>query len=180
MVTASPLVWLHDKYKDRDWFHSVGTDQHNRYVVYVKYMNHDTLHDIPDYEGGVPVLVHFAASKLATRDQFVQKPGQISLKLLTDIKLETLPLPLVDEIVDVVGSVSGADTEDKTLRHLQNELDKLEKLCGTYTLNDIFYEIQDGKNAVTNMSSRYPEVRQRMEKLYDQYGFDVIYEELDG
>jgi hypothetical protein len=176
MVSKSPLVWLHDKYKDRDWFHSVGEDQYGRYVVYVKYMNHETLHDIPDFESGVQVLVHFAASKLATRDQFVDKPGSS----LADIKSGTLPPPPVDHIVDVVYEVAGPEDEEKSLRHLQTELDRLEKLCGSYTLNDIFYEIQDGKNAVTNMSARYPEVRTRLEKLYNQYGFDVIYEELDG
>lgn len=174
MVSPSPLVWLHDKYKDRDWFHSVGEDEFHRYVVYVKYMNKETLYDIPDTMGGVQVLVHFAASKMAQADQFMVKPG------LTDIKSGTLLPPPTEEIVDIVGSVIGSNTEDKSLRHLQNELDKLEKACGTYTLQDIFYEIQDGKNAVTNMSSRYPDVRKAMEKLYQQYGFDVIYEELDG
>ena len=181
MVSPSPLVWLHDKYKDRDWFHSVGTDQYGRYVVYVKYMNHETLHDIPDSDGGVQILVHFAASKLATAEQFMNKPGQKSTYP------DGTPCPY-DREIDVsavvvepsLDEVVGSEEEEKSIRHLQTELDRLEKQCGSYTLNDIFYEIQDGKNAVTNMSARYPEVRTRLEKLYDQYGFDVIYEELDG
>lgn len=185
MVSKSPLVWLHDKYAGKDWFHSVGEDQYGRYVVYVKYMNHETLHDIPDYEGGVQVLVHFAASKLATRDQFVDKPQERKSTYPDgspcpydrEIDVQAVVVPSPEPTLD---EVLTPEEEEKSLRHLQTELDRLEKLCGSYTLNDIFYEIQDGKNAVTNMSARYPEVRTRLEKLYNQYGFDVIYEELDG
>ena len=82
---------------------------------------------------------------------------------------------------DELDQVVGAEVEEnKSLLHLQNELTRLEKVCGSFTLQDIFYEIQDGKNAVTNLSSRYPEVHQAMKRLFDEYGFDVIYEELDG
>lgn len=192
MVSKSPLVWLHDKYKDRDWFHSVGEDQYGRYVVYVKYMNHETLHDIPDYEAGTQVLVHFAASKLATKEQFMDRPQApgATLKAPVSTYPDGTPCPY-DREIDVsavvvqkpestLDEVVGSEEEEKSILYLQRELDKLEKLCGSYTLNDIFYEIQDGKNAVTNMSARYPEVRTRMEKLYSLYGFDVIYEELDG
>lgn len=69
---------------------------------------------------------------------------------------------------------------DVNLRDLIDELDTLESVCGPNILNDIFYEVHDGKNAVTNLSMKYPEVRSRMEKLYSEYGFDVVYEELDG
>lgn len=165
---------LSQRFKAKDWFYDIGQDQYGRIVVYVHYMNYETLHDIPDQLGKYQVLVHFAASILASKEQFFAKPA------LTDIKTGTLPPPPEEQIVDVVGSVVGADTEEKSLRYLQDELDRLEKMCGSYTLNDIFYEIQDGKNAVTNMSARYPEVRTRLEKLYKMYGFDVIYEELDG
>lgn len=160
---------LSKAYKGKDWFYEVGQDQFGRVVVYVKYMNHETLYDIPDYAAGVQVLVHFAASKTSTANQFMSKPNGI------------VPAPVtssepVDEMDEVVGNVE----EEKSLRHLQNELDKLEKICGSFTLNDIFYEVHDKKNAVTNMSARYPEVRDRLEKLFKMYGFDVIYEELDG
>lgn len=67
-----------------------------------------------------------------------------------------------------------------SVRALTDELDRLEKLCGSNVLQDVFYEVHDGENAVTNLSARYPEVRRRVQKIYDKYGFDVIYEELDG
>jgi hypothetical protein len=74
----------------------------------------------------------------------------------------------------------GTDTQELSIRYLENELDRLERACGSNTLQDIFYEIKDAHNAVTNLSARYPEVRTALERLFDQYGFDVIYENLDG
>jgi hypothetical protein len=162
-------------YKDREWYHSVGLDQYGRIVVYVKFMNHETLHDIPDNMGKHQVLVHFSGSKTATSAQFVSQPQAPGATLKAHVPEADPPEPL-----DIVTEVAGTEEEEKSILYLQNELSRLEKICGSYTLQDIFYEIQDGKNAVTNLSARYPEVRQRMEKLYNLYGFDVIYEELDG
>ncbi len=185
MSIEEGMQQLSEMFKGKDWFYDIGTDQYGRIVVYVKYMCHENLHNVPDYAGGIQVLVHFAASKLATRDQFVDKP-QTNKSTYPDgtpcpydreIDVQAVVVPTVEPTLD---EVLTPEEEEKSLRHLQAELDKLEKICGSYTLQDIFYEIQDGKNAVTNMSARYPEVRKGMEKLYDQYGFDVIYEELDG
>ncbi len=168
---------LRTLYKDKEWYHSVGLDQYGRIVVYIHHSTQETLRDIPDRVAGKQVLVHFAGSLMATREQFVNTPGP-----RFPIATGTLPPPMEEQIVDVVGTLlgNGSDTEEKSLRYLQNELERLEKICGSYTLQDIFYEIQDGRNAVTNLSARYPEVRQRLERLYDMYGFDVIYEEMDG
>jgi hypothetical protein len=175
---------LSQQFKGRDWFYDVGTDQYGRIVVYVKYMCHETLHEIPDKAGGVQVLVHFAASKTATREQFTETPTP---KPLSPVEFTQKAKEAQANGIDVgVGQmldeldVGAFSTKELTSRYLQDELDRLEKICGSRTLQDIFYEIQDGPNAVTNLSARYPEVRKGMEKLYDQYGFDVIYEELDG
>lgn len=173
---------LVEMYKDREWYHSVGLDQYGRIVVYVHFMNHETLHDIPDNMGKHQVLVHFAGSKTATRDQFVsmpQAPGASFVQAAKEAQTNGVDVG-VGQMIDELDQVVGSEEEEKSILYLQKELDKLEKMCSSYTLNDIFYEIQDGKNAVTNMSARYPEVRQRLEKLYSMYGFDVIYEELDG
>ncbi len=62
---------LSQLYKGKDWFYDVGMDQYGRYVVYVKYMCNETLTGIVDKMAGKQVLVHFAASKTATREQFV-------------------------------------------------------------------------------------------------------------
>jgi hypothetical protein len=53
-------------------------------------------------------------------------------------------------------------------------------MCGSNIMQDIFYEVHDKENAVTNLSAKFPDVRKSMEKLYAQYGFDLIYENMDG
>jgi hypothetical protein len=168
-------------FKDRDWFHSAGTDQYGRYVVYVKYMCQETLYDIPDKVGGKQVLSHFAASKFSTREQYTSQPSPK--------QEENIPIPLVKKVVDVTEEAElvedGVEELPSSflqfdLNDLCKELDRLEKICGSNALQDIFYEVHDGKNAVTNLSNRYPDVRKSLEQLYQDYGFDVIYEELDG
>ena len=173
---------LTNLFKDRDWFHSVDVEQYGRIVVYIKYACQETLHDIPDKVAGRQVLVHFAASKFSTREQYTNQPAPK--------QEENIPIPLVTQIVNVTDEVELID-EDGTvelpssflqfdLNDLCKELDRLERISGSNALQDIFYEIHDGKNAVTNLSARYPEVRTSLERLYQDYGFDVIYEELDG
>lgn len=152
----------------KEWFHSVGFDKYGRLVVYIKHTTHESLNDIPDQIGGKQVMVHFASSLTANREQYanvltVRKP----------------PEPTLQEEMDSVADVEVI-AETINLIELTNELDRLEKLCGSNILQDIFYEVHDGTNALTNLSSRYPEVRDSLFKLYHRYGFNVIYGELDG
>lgn len=149
----------------KEWFHSVGRDQYGRFVVYIKHTTHETLNDIPDRVDGKQVMVHFASSLTATRSQFtedltVRKP--VPVVVVPEEPISEVELPPVD------------------LSKLTDELDSLEKICGSHILQDIFYEIHDRDNAVTNLSVRYPQVRESLVRLYDEYGFDIIYEELDG
>lgn len=168
MDSKEALVQLRNLYQGKDWFADVGTDQYGRYVVYIKHMCPETISGIVDYHEGVQVVVHFDMSRTATRAAYVETPDAIKFTVISAYTA----LPAV-EPVEVV-------EEDKSLRHLTDELDKLEKLCGTNTLQDIFYEIHDGDNAVTNLSARYPVIRKELDRLYEEYGFDVIYEEMDG
>lgn len=84
------------------------------------------------------------------------------------------------EMTDLAASEEEERQLELSVRALTDELDRLERLCGSNILQDIFYEVHDKTNAVTNLSAKFPEVRGRVEKLYDKYGFDIIYEELDG
>jgi hypothetical protein len=171
------MEYLRNLYKDKEWYHSVGLDQYGRIVVYIHFSTHETLRDIPDRVANKQVLTHFAASLCLDPDKYVNRPTSRLFPVATG----TLPPPIEDQIVDVVGSLSGGtDTQELSIRYLENELDRLERACGSNTLQDIFYEIKDAHNAVTNLSARYPEVRTSLERLFDQYGFDVIYENLDG
>lgn len=171
---------LTNLFKDRDWFHSVDVEQYGRLVVYVKYACHETLHDIPDKVANRQVLVHFAASKFSTREQYTNQPSR---------QEDNIPIPLVNQVINITEEAELIDegVEELPSNFLQfdlsdlcKELNRLEKMCGSNALQDIFYEIHDGANAVTNLSARFPEVKSSMEKLYQDYGFDVIYEELDG
>ena len=186
MSISEGMDQLSQQFKGRDWFYDVGTDQYGRLVVYVKYMCHETLHEIPDKAGGIQVLVHFAASKTATREQFVEQPQKPSATLTPTTFVQAAKEAQANGVDTGFGQMFDELDQEllpveevKSLQYLQNELGRLEKICGTNTLSDIFFEIKDGQNAVTNLSARYPEVRTRMESLFDEYGFDVIYEELE-
>jgi len=176
------MEYLRNLYKDKEWFHSVGLEKYGRIVVYIHHSTHETLHDIPDSVANKQVLVHFAGSLFLDKDKYVNRPGPTTYPML---ELEgaarradadggpDVPVDMLDEAV-------GAQAEELSMRYLETELFRLEKACGSNTLQDIFYEIKDARNAVTNLSARYPDVRKSLEKLYEQYGFDVIYENLDG
>lgn len=63
--------------------------------------------------------------------------------------------------------------------HLSSEIDYLQSICKADLLKDIFYEIHDGDDAVTNFSSTSPEVRDMLQSLYNTYGYDLLYEKLE-
>jgi len=173
------MEYLRNLYKDKEWFHSVGVEQYGRIVVYIHHTTHETLHDIPDQVAGKQVLVHFAGSLFLDKDKYVNRPQSIFASPMMELEGAARRAD-ADVPFDVVDEAVGSQAEELSIRYLETELFRLEKLCGSNTLQDIFYEIKDGPNAVTNLSARFPDVRKSLEKLYDQYGFDVIYENLDG
>lgn len=176
---------LRNLYKDKEWFHSVGQDQYGRIVVYIHHSTHETLHDIPDRVANKQVLVHFAGSLCLNKDQYVTTPKSTFSIVEFKQAVSEARAQGIDTGFGVLADpnydpIDEPEHEDLSQRRLENELTKLEKICGSNALQDIFYEIRDAHNAVTNLSARYPEVREALETLYDQYGFDVIYENLDG
>ena len=160
-ISDSSLMLLTKMFGDEDWFAKADYDQYGRPVVYVHRLSLEIGLKVPRHIDGKQVLVHFASSLPASQSKFVEvevlKPVAQDDDLLADE-----PEPVVD--IDV----------------LISELDRLERVCGSNILQDIFYEVHDGKNAVTNLSARFPDVREDVEALYDEYGFDIVYEELDG
>jgi hypothetical protein len=170
MESNAALESLRQLYCNNDWFSGVGTDNYGRYVVYTRYMSLNILRQVVDKLEDKPVLVHFSSAQEVNKDQYVNN--------LT-------PVLLSEDVLDEEHLLDENDLEEVAelevgLVELVEELDRLEKLCNSNTVQDIFYEVHDGINAVTNLSARYPEVRAAMEVLYKKYGFDIIYEELDG
>lgn len=162
MNISDSLAFLNHVVKDYDWFHGIELD-HNRFIVYANRMDAGVFKTIPESVGGRQVLVHFTNSKLATKEHYTS---------------EMIPFSLVNEkIIDLTDEVEEIDVN---LEELMQTLDRLERQCNANIIQDIFYEVHDGKNAVTNLSAKFPDVRKEMEELYDNYGFDIIYEELNG
>lgn len=167
MEVVKVLGYLKEHFQGRDWYYDVGTDEYGRPVVYVNYMSLTIMSDVPNHLGDHQVLVHFAGYKKANREGFVENISKSSIPLYV---APSAPVPTFS----VVEEVTETD-----LLALTDELDRLERICGSNILGDIFFEINDKHNAVTNLSAKYPEIRLSMEKLYNEYGFDVIYEELE-
>jgi hypothetical protein len=147
---------LSQSFKNEEWFYEVGIGDFNRPTVYVHFMNREILSKIPNKIANFSINVHYAASKKSHKEICVEAPKPI---------VTYVPVPL-DLDVD--------------MSYLVQELERLEKSCGSNILQDIFYETHDGPNAVTNLSARFPDVRETLQKLYKMYGFDLIYEEMDG
>ena len=170
MEIQDGIKFLVEKYSSYDWYDSVSLDKFGRYVVYVLTMNIDVMKAVQYDLEGKQVLIYFAGSK----------PENLK-KYTTEINFNRptfVPPPVV--AVEVSKEEDETDAIEVDVEELIAELDRLEKVCGSHGLQDIFYEIHDGKNAVTNLGSKFPDVKRDMYRLYDRYGFDIIYEELDG
>ena len=160
------LTLLTGMFFEKEWFCEAERDG-NRYIVYIKRMSLETMTIIPDEMLGKQVVVHFIAHKRATREAFTTNGTHVPFS-------KPVAVPKAPESMEELPSdLLEIDVDD-----LVKELDRLERICGSNALADVFFEVHDGKNAVTNLSARYPSIRYEIEKLYNEYGFDVIYEEL--
>lgn len=148
--------------KDKPWFHSMETDSSGRIVIYAAYIDKEVEASVPAVWEGKQVLMHFASAKLATREKFTNNPNAPGATLKA-----------------YVPDVDVSDDAEPDIANLTAELEFLESLYNTEALSDIFFEIKDQHNAVTDLSKRYPDARKSLEKLYDTYGFDVLFNEMD-
>lgn len=139
-----------------EWFRATGLDEYGRFVVYVSRMDYNIIKDIPAKINKQQVLFHF----YHPQHKYIAH--------------------VANTIHQVEKPVVVMPPEEINLDQLIFNLDNLESICGSNVLQDVFYEVHDGKNAVTNWSAKFPEVRKSMDVLYTAYGFDLIYEELDG
>lgn len=173
METKDGIVSLQKEYSHFDWYDSVGLDRYGRYVVYVTKMDLGVMTGVRQSLDGKQVLISYAQSKPENLTKY---------HTVTDFNAPKFKLtPVVIHEVEREEDIEEEDEADVfSIDKLIMELDRLEKICGPNILQDIFFEIHDGKNAVTNLSNKFTDVRITLEKLYNDYGFDIIYEELDG
>lgn len=148
-VGISHLTELYSKF---DWFDSVGFDKYGRYVVYTKIINQDIMSLVIQKYNNKQVLLAFDHAKPGTKNKYIN---------VINLSKEDSDNIFTDEL---------------DLNKLINSLNRLKKACKISILENIFYEIHDGKNALTNLSKRYPSVRRELEELFNVYGFDLIYE----
>lgn len=158
MQITEEVKELASRFENKSWFDSVIMDK-NRLIAQVKEMNLSILNEIPTTFNGKQVLVHFAGST---------KPPVVQVPLFADSK-------------DILEELDDEDVlfDDKDLEKLSQEVDELVCSSNFNTVNDIFYEVHDGNNAVTNLSAKNPFIRSKVEELYNKYGFDILFEELD-
>jgi hypothetical protein len=160
-----------------DWFYEVVAEA-RRYVVYVTYMDSTQDTAIPDFVQGKQVVCHFASAAPGAKNEYLSKPQLNTYHTLPLLVPDSSGSVVQDDLESCISQLK--DVEVPNVATLCHALDKLEKEVGSNILQDIFYEIHDGSNAVTSLGSRYPDVQASMKRLYDEYGFDTIYNELDG
>lgn len=193
MNSTEGLKYLSELYSNKDWYHSVGLDAYGRYVVYVKFMNHETLHAISDLNGK-QVLVHFAASLPAAVDNFVNRPVLSALpappqyvnnfikkaKTTQSVSMNAGAGCLVEKVTQSILDKANMFLVSTNYlgEHIQKEISELQIIWGNENVENVFYEIVDGDDAVTNASDAHPDLRDRLERLYAHYGFDLICEKL--
>jgi hypothetical protein len=162
MDNNEAVNFLRESFGNEDWFFDVEVSQ-GRLVVYTHFLSSNIMKQVPRYIDNKQVLLHFAASKKASSDSFVSKPSLHQPK----------------QIESVITEPDEPDDVNYELEYLRDELARLESVCGMSVLESIFFERHDGKNALTNIGSKYPSVKEDIDVLYDDYGFDIIYKELD-
>ena len=137
-----------------DWFLDLVCENKTLYV-FVSQMDLNFIANTPHYIDGFRVLFHFK-----------EKPTyKVEIKNSYHVDDESSP----DYDLN----------ENKFDYDFVGVLEDLKTRCPINILIDIFYEVHDGKNAVTNYAKKYPEVFIDLEKLYMKYGFDLLYEEID-
>ena len=163
-VTADELL---SSFKDKPWFHSIVPDKSGRLAVLVKEMNLTVLQEIPSFKNNIQILVHFAPPT----------PPVVSNQTLY-VNQEDILEELEDDDLFEIDDTAVTPVARKP-EALMNSIDELIGQSNYNIVSDIFYEIHDGSNAVTNLSVKKPEIKAALEKLYLEFGFQAIEKELD-
>lgn len=187
MNTQEAIKSLKSQFASKDWFSDVEPDQFNNIVVYVKYLSSEVIKAVPDKMEGHRVLAHFAVSKVDNKKFITDASTWNPSKFVSNFPKPKGSEEAIQKAHEQLFSQDpeffkpGKEPEFFKLEMdrdvLASDLDRLAETCGDNILQEILFEIRDGKNALTNFSSKYPPVREEMDRIYAQYGFDAINEE---
>ncbi len=173
MELSEAIQTLHQKMFYYDWYAKkvdVNPILHKSIVVYVHRINAEVYAAVPDKIDDWDVRVHFFASYNAKADSFKVDPKSFT------VNKDAVFTPAVAAQLKVVEPVIELTEEDFDI---SEEVWQLSKKCGWQTLEQIFYEIHDGVNAVSDRSKEFPGVRAAVQELYNLVGFDVLAEEIE-
>jgi hypothetical protein len=143
---------LGEQLSAHEWFWGISTE-HDRYIVYADYINSAVEELVPQTYNGKQVLLHFSTNSNIRKLEFTNIPSVLA--------------------------GSPIEIEEQEIL-LTEELETLEKRVGSEALQDLLFEVHDGDQALTHLSLKYPDVRDELEILYDRYGFDELYIEIEG
>lgn len=151
------LTLLTAQLKKHSWFAEADKHGalHNAIVVYVYEISPAINQVIPQQVAGWDVRVHYFTSTF----DYNSKPISIH---------EATKTLLLEEEVEFLPAFD-----------LDNELQELRMVCGKNKLIDIFFEVHDRDDAITNFSFDFPVVKERLQVLYNDFGFDVLWDKLD-
>lgn len=156
------LRMLKERFQDEPWFYDVELDQYGRYVVYSTDMTSKVTSLIHEYFGGIQVLCHYASSHTLNLNKFVHTVSLYKPQLTaTTVSCTDCDVP-----------------EDFDLEELEREIKVLTDIYELHVVYNVFFEYHDKNDAVTNFSEQYPSARDKIEELYDKYGFDLLYDQL--
>ncbi len=179
MELSEALSTLNQKMFYYDWYAkkvAVNTMLYNSIVVYAHRIDAAVYAAVPDKIGNWDVRVHFFASYNANADTFKVAPKTLLEQFAT--KVGTVPTGMLaaTSLTPPVEEVTELTEEDFDV---SEEVWQLSKQCGWDALEEIFYEIHDGPNAITERSKDFPGVAASIKELYDLVGFDVLAEEIE-
>ena len=133
---------------EKDWFHSTGMDEFNRPIVYVKKINKEVMDFIPDKINNKQIIVRFSAAKLALKSDYVSEFRSFNYDNLISF--------------DITASIK--------------DIKSLEDKYGLSNVMEVFYHIHDGLSEKGYAAKEYPELHSKLQSLYDELGFDILYE----
>jgi hypothetical protein len=128
--------------------------ENNRFIIYVDSMKEQLT--IPNFIDNHQILIHYMSYKNATKSNFIEIHKSYEQKIEIEEEID------INVLIETINKL----------------LDK--ENCSVNVLETILFEIQDGDNAVTSLSNFYPYVLETLKKMFDIYGLDIIYEELQS